>query len=100
MYILFFVQSVLLEDHVRDLRRVIRPGAKRLNWNSLGIKDFCHKCEQVCFQSTVIYVLKETIRFELASIDISFNPYLTNGFSHHYHLDKSTFIFRGVRSDF
>ena len=28
------------------------------------------------------------------------NPYLTNGFSHHYHLDESTFIFRGVRSDF
>ena len=26
--------------------------------------------------------------------------YLTNGFSHHYHLSKSTFIFRGVRSDF
>ena len=29
-----------------------------------------------------------------------FNPYLTNGFSHHYQLDESTFIFRGVRSDF
>ena len=28
------------------------------------------------------------------------NPYLTNGFSHHYHLDDSTFSFRGVRSDF
>ena len=28
------------------------------------------------------------------------NPYLTNGFSHHYHLDESTFIFRGVRSNF
>ena len=30
----------------------------------------------------------------------SINPYLTNGFSHHYHLDESTFIFRGVRIDF
>ena len=29
-----------------------------------------------------------------------FNPYLTNGFSHRYHLGESTFIFRGVRSDF
>ena len=29
-----------------------------------------------------------------------FNPYLTNGFSHQYHLGESTFIFRGVRSDF
>ena len=28
------------------------------------------------------------------------NPYLTNGFSHCYHLGESTFIFRGVRSDF
>ena len=28
------------------------------------------------------------------------NPYLTNGFYHHYHLGESTFIFRGVRSDF
>ena len=29
-----------------------------------------------------------------------FNPYLTNGFSHHYQLGESTFIFMGVRSDF
>ena len=28
------------------------------------------------------------------------NPYLTNGFSHHCQLGESTFIFRGVRSDF
>ena len=28
------------------------------------------------------------------------NPYLTNGFSHRYHLGQSTFILRGVRSDF
>ena len=25
---------------------------------------------------------------------------MTNGFSHHYLLDESTFIFRGVRTDF
>ena len=31
---------------------------------------------------------------------IMFNPYLTNGFSHCYHMDDSTFIFRGIRSDF
>ena len=29
-----------------------------------------------------------------------FNPYLTNGFPHHCHLGDSTFMFRGVRSDF
>ena len=28
------------------------------------------------------------------------SSYLTNGFSHHYRLDESTFIFRDVRSDF
>ena len=28
------------------------------------------------------------------------NPYLTNGFSHHYQFGESTFTFRGVRSDF
>ena len=28
------------------------------------------------------------------------NPYLTNGFSHHYHLGESTFMFRGIRSNF
>ena len=31
---------------------------------------------------------------------MQFNPYLTNVFSHHYQLDESTFIFRGVRGDF
>ena len=29
-----------------------------------------------------------------------FHPYVTNGFSHPYHLDESTFIFRGVWSNF
>ena len=26
----------LLREHITELRRVVRPGAKRLNWNSLG----------------------------------------------------------------
>ena len=29
-----------------------------------------------------------------------FNPILTNGFSHYYHLGESTFIFGGVMSEF
>ena len=29
-----------------------------------------------------------------------FNPYLTNGFSHHYHLGESTFILRDIGNDF
>ena len=28
------------------------------------------------------------------------NPYVTNGLSHPYHLDESTFIFRNIRSNF
>ena len=32
-------------------------------------------------------------------IPYQLNPYLTNGFSHHYHLGPSTIIIRGVRSD-
>ena len=34
----------------------------------------------------------------LAMFGKTINPNLTNGFSHHYQLDESTFIFRGVRS--
>ena len=28
------------------------------------------------------------------------NPYLTNGFSHHYHLGESPSVFMGIRCDF
>ena len=33
-------------------------------------------------------------------LGLAVNPYLTNEFSHHYQLGESTFIFRGVRSEF
>ena len=29
-----------------------------------------------------------------------FNPYMTNGLSHYYHLGESTLIFRGYRCDY
>ena len=35
----------------------------------------------------------------LIRVLIVINPYLTNGFSHHYHLGESILIFRDVRSD-
>ena len=47
LHTLDHAESTLLEDHMRSLRRVIRPGAKRLNWNSLGINDFSTKCDNV-----------------------------------------------------
>ena len=31
-------QVQLLDDHIKELKRVLRPGHKRLNWNSLGIQ--------------------------------------------------------------
>ena len=34
------------------------------------------------------------------SISSTLNPHLTNGFSHYYHLGESTFMFRGIRSNF
>lgn len=46
-YTFYLLQSVLLEDHMRELRRVIRPGNRRLNWNSLGINDFVQRCISV-----------------------------------------------------
>ena len=33
-------------------------------------------------------------------VKILLNPYMMNGFTYCYELDESTFIFRGVRSDF
>ena len=34
------------------------------------------------------------------TLEPHFNPLVTNEFSHHYQLGESTFIFRGIRSDF
>ena len=37
--------------------------------------------------------LSKCVTFDSSSLCcIYINPYLTNGFSHHYHWDKSTFI--------
>ena len=41
--IFYLFQTDLLQDHMRQLRRVIRPGSKLLNWSSLGISDFVQK---------------------------------------------------------
>ena len=39
--------------------------------------------------------------FAAAHVNLcGFNPHLPNGLSHHYHLDVSTFNFRGIRSSF
>ncbi|CAH1801914.1 unnamed protein product [Owenia fusiformis] len=53
-------EMALLEEHMKDLRRVIRPGSKRLNWNSLGINDFIGKCNAAIgkFESLVNQIQK------------------------------------------
>ncbi|XP_050408300.1 dynein axonemal heavy chain 10 [Patella vulgata] len=53
-------EAALLDDHMRDLRRVLRPGAKRLNWNSLGISDYVSKCQSAIakFESLVNQIQK------------------------------------------
>ena len=38
-------ETELLGDHVRELQRVLKPGAKRLNWSSLGIGDYIARCD-------------------------------------------------------
>ena len=44
------------------------------------------------FQSNLIIISQKLLH--------GLNPYLTNGFSHHYQLDEPTFIFRDVWSIF
>ncbi|XP_070572584.1 dynein axonemal heavy chain 10-like isoform X2 [Ptychodera flava] len=53
-------ETMLLEEHTRDLRRTMKPGYKRLNWNSLGISDYISRCEQALgkFESLVNQIQK------------------------------------------
>lgn len=62
-----------MEDHVKALQRTIKPGAKRLNWSSLGIQDYVTKCEEALtkFESLSNQVLKNAkdIEERLQSIE-------------------------------
>ncbi|XP_077995609.1 dynein axonemal heavy chain 10-like isoform X2 [Glandiceps talaboti] len=53
-------ETMLLEEHTRELRRTMKPGYKRLNWNSLGINDYISRCEQALgkFESLVNQIQK------------------------------------------
>ncbi|XP_010291294.1 PREDICTED: dynein heavy chain 10, axonemal, partial [Phaethon lepturus] len=48
-------ETKLLDDHIRELWRVLKSGHRRLNWNSLGIGDFIVRCTQAIgkFESLV-----------------------------------------------
>ena len=40
-------ETQLLEEHLLDLKRSIRPGSRRLNWTSLGIQDYINNSKSV-----------------------------------------------------
>ena len=54
----------------------------------------------VTLKMNIVILCVATSAAKVKVSDNLINPYLTNGFSHHYQLDESTFIFRDVRSDF
>ena len=63
------LQTQLLEDHIKELKRVLKPGHKRLNWNSLGIGDYITRCDQVCAfllhsNNLDSQILRKIVRFE------------------------------------
>lgn len=39
-----------MEGHIISLQKSVRPGCKRLNWNSLGIQEYITKNEVVISQ--------------------------------------------------
>jgi dynein heavy chain len=47
LYSLDPAEANLLQSHIVELKRVMKPGFTRLNWNSLGIPDFIARCNQV-----------------------------------------------------
>lgn len=46
-HLISLVQVELMEGHIQSLQKSIRPGCKRLNWNSLGIQEYIAKNEEV-----------------------------------------------------
>ena len=50
------------------------------------------------FAYLVLAIFKNVSNFSRIVFQYTVNPYFTNGFSHHYQLDESTFTFRSVRS--
>ena len=51
-----------MNTHIKGLQRTLKPGTKRLNWNSLGVQDYVSRCEQAItkFESLVNQVQKNS----------------------------------------
>jgi dynein heavy chain len=67
------VEKKLLNAHINDLKRVMKPGFTRLNWNSLGIPEFIHRCnvEINKFSSIVNQIKKSAANIEHVVAEIS-----------------------------
>ncbi|MBN3296580.1 DYH10 protein, partial [Amia calva] len=66
-------ESLLLQEQIHELRRVLSLGYKRLNWNSLGISDYINRSTQAIskFESLVNQIQKnaQDINTKLQSIE-------------------------------
>jgi dynein heavy chain len=67
------VEKKLLNSHINDLKRVMKPGFTRLNWNSLGIPEFIQRCnvEINKFSSIVNQIKKSAANIEHVVAEIS-----------------------------
>uniref|UniRef100_A0A1I8GN74 Dynein heavy chain 10, axonemal n=1 Tax=Macrostomum lignano TaxID=282301 RepID=A0A1I8GN74_9PLAT len=66
-------ETELLDEHLRHLKRVIQPGAKRMNWNSLGVNDYVNNCNKEIGEfEAKVHTIKKTsadIESKLKQID-------------------------------
>ena len=66
------IEIKILNEEIKEIKRIIRPGLRRLNWNSLGISDYIEKCRLVLhgFESKVTTIHKVTMDIEAKLKDI------------------------------
>ncbi|KAI8847268.1 dynein heavy chain and region D6 of dynein motor-domain-containing protein [Chytridium lagenaria] len=62
----------LLQAHILELKRVMKPGFTRLNWNSLGIPEFIQRCNQEINKFSSMYRAKVseywTVAYQMESL--------------------------------
>ncbi|KAJ3144485.1 Dynein heavy chain 10, axonemal [Geranomyces variabilis] len=63
----------LLQTHIAELKRIMKPGFTRLNWNSLGIAEFIQRCNSEInkFSSMVNQIRKNSANISSAVNQIS-----------------------------
>ena len=66
------------------------PGVETVNLITTGVNS----------PGTIDSEVMDNTTYNFQTKCVFINSYLTNGFSHHYHLGGSSFVFRGVRCNF